>query len=932
MPTKDRKRPSTQLYPQDIVQSTSPPYTYGIVDRCWWDTEEDLQPAELQALHHSFVPPIHRPLKAGEFGVSFIAERVQREIRKDSELRLVDRNLRTGDLCKRSTDDVRSGVVVNARVKGRVSHAISGEPIPGWKTKADFKETDQPEVGEYVTYDDWIGQVVEVFDEALVDDSTNNQVVKISEMASGMYVGERGPDLMPTAPLSNLVNNVMSAVFGGGRAMDTVLEIQHTVYAIAWLAVNQSLDPAEAAKRQRPKRFWAGKELCKVTMFPIHSDMEIQVGCRVRLKDTTGLPVTQHGVEGGECGVVTVNMYQVIETETELDILWQDGVTETVLARGVVPQLNPDEYECWPGDYAVWKAEGVSNNVIVQSVNAVDRTANVLLLDTGAIELVSLLELDRGDTDPQMAHAQNVTDTLGVQRGDLVLVHRPGTTNGCAKLRVPRIGELEPWLREVPENGHQLTWRRQMAELGAEVTKSRGPSVQPLEFQKITPGDEKYLWFGEVTMLNKDGTVVVTHPESTKRTYHIERLTILYDGLETLHEEIDFQDSNTHEQADDAEDLWTMEDGEWCQVSTLGDEDGWEDDDRDEDDVDMDVDANHTINGNDAADLDAMDIDFNPGPSSLSKEYVFKEIVNHAGSSTGMMAPANGDVKTKMKTEELPWKKFDILSSTPMDHAFYSHPPAQPGKSFMARLNREYRVLTNSLPDTIVVRAFEDRTDLLRCLIIGPENTPYEDAPFIIDWRLDSSFPNSPPIAHFLSWTNGNGRVNPNLYEEGKVCLSILGTWQGDRNETWSAQRSSLLQAFVSIQGLVLVKEPWFCEPGYEKLRGTEEGTINSRLYSEKAYVLARGFVRRALEIPLGGLEEEIKLFYYGQGRLRKVLDESMALIEKSKRDPNPSKEELEVEGSADVAISRLTTGGIILLERTLNKLQGFLDAHTSKD
>jgi ubiquitin-conjugating enzyme E2 O len=86
--------------------------------------------------------------------------------------------------------------------------------------------------------------------------------------------------------------------------------------------------------------------------------------------------------------------------------------------------------------------------------------------------------------------------------------------------------------------------------------------------------------------------------------------------------------------------------------------------------------------------------------------------------------------------------------------------------------------------------------------------------------------------------------VNPNLYEEGKVCLSILGTWSGEKTEIWSAARSSLLQAFVSIQGLVLVKEPydrfqssclpmltmssrWFCEPAYEKLRGTEEGIVN---------------------------------------------------------------------------------------------------------
>jgi ubiquitin-conjugating enzyme E2 O len=106
---------------------------------------------------------------------------------------------------------------------------------------------------------------------------------------------------------------------------------------------------------------------------------------------------------------------------------------------------------------------------------------------------------------------------------------------------------------------------------------------------------------------------------------------------------------------------------------------------------------------------------------------------------------------------------------------------------------------------------------------------------------------------------------------------------------------------------------------------------INSRLYSEKAYVLARGFVRRALEIPLGGLEEEIKWFYHTHGRLVKVLRESRALIEKSRQEPIPSKEVLEKDRAMDVANPRLTIGGIILLERTLGKLQSLLDAHTSQ-
>jgi ubiquitin-conjugating enzyme E2 O len=275
------------------------------------------------------------------------------------------------------------------------------------------------------------------------------------------------------------------------------------------------------------------------------------------------------------------------------------------------------------------------------------------------------------------------------------------------------------------------------------------------------------------------------------------------------------------------------------------------------------------------------------------------------------------------------WKRFEVLPEAPQDHAFFNSTPSQPSRNFLTRLQKEYRALSSSLPESILVRAYEDRSDLLRSLIIGSENTPYEDAPFVIDWMLDSDFPQSPPIAHFFSWTNGNGRVNPNLYEEGKVCLSILGTWAGDRNESWSPARSSLLQALVSIQGLVLVKEPWFCEPAYDKLRGTEEGIINSRLYNEKAYVLSRGFVRRALEVPLGSLESEIGWLYRKQGRLAKVLCNARALVEKSRTEPSSASSNANAGGDRDSepAVPRLTAGGIITLERTLVKLEALQQA-----
>lgn len=40
-------------------------------------------------------------------------------------------------------------------------------------------------------------------------------------------------------------------------------------------------------------------------------------------------------------------------------------------------------------------------------------------------------------------------------------------------------------------------------------------------------------------------------------------------------------------------------------------------------------------------------------------------------------------------------------------------------------------------------------------------------------------------------------RFNPNLYNDGKVCLSVLNTWHGRPEEKWNAQTSSFLQVSI---------------------------------------------------------------------------------------------------------------------------------------
>jgi ubiquitin-conjugating enzyme E2 O len=56
---------------------------------------------------------------------------------------------------------------------------------------------------------------------------------------------------------------------------------------------------------------------------------------------------------------------------------------------------------------------------------------------------------------------------------------------------------------------------------------------------------------------------------------------------------------------------------------------------------------------------------------------------------------------------------------------------------------------------------------LLSLLILGPEDTPYEGNVFVFDVLLPPEYPRQPPLVHY--YNRCDGRLNPNLYEDGKV-------------------------------------------------------------------------------------------------------------------------------------------------------------------
>lgn len=194
-----------------------------------------------------------------------------------------------------------------------------------------------------------------------------------------------------------------------------------------------------------------------------------------------------------------------------------------------------------------------------------------------------------------------------------------------------------------------------------------------------------------------------------------------------------------------------------------------------------------------------------------------------------------------------------MRDTAPRDHQYFSQDRATLKPAWTKRVQREWRILARGLPDDIHLRLYGDRMDIMRAALIGPKNTPYADALLFFDIHLSQNYPMVPPSVKF--WSFGE-RINPNLYESGLVCLSLLGTWSGSGTEVWCPRKSTVLQVLVSILGLVLVEEPYFNEPGFERTRGTAQAEVHARQYSEKARLMSLRSMLRICQAPPGGFED----------------------------------------------------------------------------
>ena len=131
-------------------------------------------------------------------------------------------------------------------------------------------------------------------------------------------------------------------------------------------------------------------------------------------------------------------------------------------------------------------------------------------------------------------------------------------------------------------------------------------------------------------------------------------------------------------------------------------------------------------------------------------------------------------------------------------------------KNTINRLIRDIRSLKTDPLTEHGIHYHHSETDILKgqALIIGPPDTPYTHGFYLFDFTFPSDYPHRPPEVKFCT-NDGVTRMNPNLYKNGKVCVSILNTWRGD---AWTGCQtiSTILLTLVSL----LNNQPLLNEPG----------------------------------------------------------------------------------------------------------------------
>ncbi|CAM6015206.1 unnamed protein product [Sphagnum balticum] len=892
------------------------------------EEEEDAEEAQEQeqeedAHHHQHHQNHHPELVKGYARILWLnSEKSTEEL---NGLEVLDRVLMHGDIVASALDPLgQTGTVVHVEMYVDLDLSKDLQDIVQDVDSRILRRVRAFNPGDYVINGHWLGRVEDVVDNVTVlfKDGSKckvfqadiDRLVPVSEIPlfdkeSPYYPGQRVRGASPRALKGA---KWLRGSWKATRMEGTVVDVEAGSVLVHWISASATHSSAVPSEQQE------AKNLVPMMCFA-HTNW--QLGDRTLLPEGKLNGVTMAGTHGDSAAAEALKKDKmaersalVVNTRTVVDVLWQDGTqSNQVSACSLIPVDHLGDHDFWPERYVLERGsdgEGLENEVrrvgVVKTVDAKQRTAFVRWLKP-VDRPEQLREFDREETVSvyELLEHPDYTYCLGdvVIRLPVALSSDPlagDVSDECGTSSLQATSEVESTdlVAEATEE------KRGLDQQAHKKTNHQDPKSQNVDLSWVgiivglEDGDIEVAWAnGIVSRVGPQAIFVVTRDDDDISSVHISDL-------------------------DDAEEDYGDEDAaSWETVDSSDERERAAEDVGGSDPNPSVTDANRKISlSNPSTGESSGEAGPPPTPSSprqfkgpiaaaiglvsrmasgllgfRDKPTVQKET---AAASSEPAIPVDveeplemhgdSDVTSEVFSQNLATfsvhealdeaqgyklqkeivdfqsiKHFDSVVD-PSDHHFVVETAqAVIDRKWAKKIRSEWSILEKNLPDTIYVRIYEDRMDLMRAVILGAQNTPYHDGLFVFDIYLPPGYPNTPPQTHYHS---GGLRLNPNLYENGKVCLSLLNTWTGQGTEVWNPSTSSILQVLVSIQGLVLNAKPYFNEAGYDRQVGTAEGEKNSLLYNENAFLLSCKSMLYLLRRPPMHLELLIQQHFVQRG------------------------------------------------------------------
>jgi ubiquitin-conjugating enzyme E2 G1 len=155
-----------------------------------------------------------------------------------------------------------------------------------------------------------------------------------------------------------------------------------------------------------------------------------------------------------------------------------------------------------------------------------------------------------------------------------------------------------------------------------------------------------------------------------------------------------------------------------------------------------------------------------------------------------------------------------------------------------AILLKEYKALTKTPPEGISVGLVNNQIDEWEVFIQGPPDTLYEGGWFNANLKFPHDFPNNPPKMKFTTpnfW-------HPNVYKDGRVCISILHEAKEDElnpqeriDEKW--------RPIISVEAILVSVLSMLSDPNFESPANIDASVMmksDTKAYKKRIRKLVR--------------------------------------------------------------------------------------------